>query len=374
MDRRELLKHSMLAAGLASSGLIVPAALAQQQAAGKLDPAAGSEGGPLNVREAQAYSVGLQAFLYGFPLVYFATIRWIWSNDPNSVKRPINSWLLTRDFISTSNYRDGGSYNTDTVYTGAFNDLRGGPIVLTIPNPGPDRYFSVQLSDLYTNNFAYISKRAGGPRWGNFLLVPPGYKGDIPKDRFDRVLNCEQNWIFTLVRLRIDQDSAEDIAYGKATFAKTRITPMSDFLAGREFVASDLNVLNVTQFANNPLRPFEIINRMLVENPPPESDRIILDGFRTVGIGAGMDLSKIDADTRRGLARAARDGMPVLRSFVERPWARSVNGWYYFPTNIGQAHTTDYVMRSAWQSLWGIVAHPRLLCGWHTHCGSDRLV
>jgi hypothetical protein len=47
---------------------------------------------------------------------------------------------------------------------------------------------------------------------------------------------------------------------------------------------------------------------------------------------------------------------------VERPWARSVNGWFYFPTNIGQAKTTDYVMRSAWQSLWGIVAHPPYEC------------
>ncbi len=79
---------------------------------------------------------------------------------------------------------------------------------------------------------------------------------------------------------------------------------------------------------------------MLAQNPPPESDRILMDGFRTVNIGAGMDLSKNDPETNRGLARAARDGLRTLRSHVERPWARSVNGWYYFPANIGQAKTT----------------------------------
>jgi len=48
------------------------------------------------------------------------------------------------------------------------------------------------------------------------------------------------------------------------------------------------------------------MNYMLAQNPPPESDRILMDGFRTVNIGAGMDLSKNDPETNRGLARAAR--------------------------------------------------------------------
>jgi hypothetical protein len=362
MDRREIFKHALLAFGAGLSGFTPAMALAQEKKtyAGQLDMLKGQEGVG-NPREAHAYAMGMQAFEYGFPLIYFANIMYKWAKDPNSVMRPLNSWISPKDFVATSNYRDGGSFNTDTVYAGAFVDLRKGPMVLSTRDP-EGHYFSVQLSDFYTNNFAYISKRSGGPIFGNFLLVPPGWKGQIPKGKFDRVLQCEQKWIFALIRLRVDQDDASEVAWAKNKFNQAKLTPLDDHLAGREFTPNDFNVFDVSQFNGNPLRPFAILNHMLAESPPPASDEILLQGFKTVNIGPGMDLSKNDPDTQRGLARAARDALPALRSHVERPWARSVNGWFYFPSHIGQAKTTDYVMRSAWQSLWGIVAHPPYEC------------
>jgi hypothetical protein len=362
MDRREIFKHSLLALGAGVSGLAPVMALAEEKKtyAGQLEMLKGQEGVG-NPREAHAYAMGMQAFEYGFPLIYFANIMYKWAKDPNSVMRPLNSWISPKDFVATSNYRDGGSFNTDTVYAGAFVDLRQGPIVLSTQNP-EGHYFSVQLSDFYTNNFAYISKRSGGPIFGNFLLVPPGWKGNVPKNKFDRVLQCEQKWIFALIRLRVDQDDAAEVAWAKNKFSQAKLTPLDDYLAGREFTPNDFNVFDVSKLNGNPLRPFAILNHMLAESPPPAADEILMQGFKTVNIGPGMDLSKNDPDTQRGLARAARDALPALRSHVERPWARAVNGWFYFPTQIGQAKTTDYIMRSAWQSLWGIVAHPPYEC------------
>ena len=369
MERRELMRNALLALGGGMAGatpvLAQPATAASNpysadKQRGQLDLLQGQEGVG-TPREAHAYAMGMQAITYGFPLIYMANLMWTWSNDPTAAQRPMNSWIQTKEFVATSNYRYGGSFNTDTVYMGAFVDLRKGPMVISSDNP-EGRYASIQLSDLYTNNFAYISKRSGGPIFGNFLLLPPGWKGEVPAAKFDRVLQCEQKWLFLLYRLRIDQDDPKDVAWAKAKFAKAALTPMGDFLAGRSFVASDYNVFNTAKLAGNPLRPFVILNHMLVENPPPASDEILLQGFKTVNIGPGMDLSKNDPDTQRGLARAARDGVPALRSQIERPWARSVNGWFYFPREVGQARTTDYVMRSAWQSLWGIVAHPPFEC------------
>ncbi len=366
MERRELFKKSMLVAGAGFASLSGSLALAQAQDdkkgyAAQPDMLKGQENADFNPKEAHAYATGIQAFEYGFPLVYFANLMWEWAKNPNSALKPINAWITAKDFVATSNYRYGGSFNTDTVYTAAFTDLRKGPMVLSTLDP-EGHYFATQLSDLYTNNFAYISKRSGGKLWGNFLLVPSGWKGDIPAGKFDRVIQCEQKWVFTLLRLRIDQEDPKEVAWAKAKFNATKLTPLDDYLAGREFVANDFNIYDVTQFARSPLRPFHIINHMLKENPPPAMDDNLMQAFKTVNIGAGLDLSKNDPDVNRGLARAAKDALPILRSQVERPWARAVNGWFYFPTDIGLAQTPNYVMRSAMQALWGIVAHPPREC------------
>lgn len=367
MKRRELLKHTLLAAGAGLAG--VPA-LAQvkppeeteaERKARSMGMLEGQEAAGMDPREIHAYSMGIQAFQWGFPLIYFCNLMWQWTLNPKSVQRYINSWITTRHFVATSFYQDGGSFNTDTVYAGAFLDLRKEPVVLTPVDP-QGHYFSVQISDLYTNNPAYISKRSGGPLWGNFVLVPPGWKGEIPAGKFDRVIQCEQKWMFALIRLRIDQDDEKEIAWAKARFASTKITPLSDYLAGREFVPSDRQVFDVSKVVGNPLRPFAILNHMLAENPPAGPEKAFLQGFKTVGIGPGLDLSRNSPEVNRGLARAARDGIRALRSHVERPWARSVNGWNYFPRNVGQPYTDDYLMRAAWQSLWGIVAHPPHEC------------
>ena len=52
-------------------------------------------------------------------------------------------------------------------------DLRAEPIVLTVPAIEKERYFSVQLIDLYTFNFDYIGSRTTGNDGGSFLIAGP---------------------------------------------------------------------------------------------------------------------------------------------------------------------------------------------------------
>jgi hypothetical protein len=120
MKRRELLKHTLLAAGAGITGMAPALAQEAQKKvyAGENELLKGQEGDGASPRETHAYSMGLQAFQYGWPLIYFANLMWQWSNNPKSVQRPLNSWITTKDFVATSNYRDGGSFNTDTCMRG----------------------------------------------------------------------------------------------------------------------------------------------------------------------------------------------------------------------------------------------------------------
>ena len=71
------------------------------------------------------------------------------------------------------------SINNDTIYSIAQVDVSGGPVLLRVPDTA-GRYYVLQFVDAWTNNFAYVGRRATGTASGAFLLVPPGWQGDTP--------------------------------------------------------------------------------------------------------------------------------------------------------------------------------------------------
>ncbi|MEV0119279.1 DUF1254 domain-containing protein [Streptomyces sp. NPDC050844] len=71
------------------------------------------------------------------------------------------------------------SVNNDTLYSVAQIDLSGGPLLLTVPDTG-GRYYVLQFVDAWTNNFAYVGRRATGTGAASFLLTPPGWEELVP--------------------------------------------------------------------------------------------------------------------------------------------------------------------------------------------------
>jgi len=60
-------------------------------------------------------------------------------------------------------------------------DVRQGPLVLHVPDTH-DRYYVLQFVDAWTNNFAYIGRRATGTAEASYLLTDPAYDGPVPGD------------------------------------------------------------------------------------------------------------------------------------------------------------------------------------------------
>jgi len=71
-------------------------------------------------REEFAYTLGVQAFIYGFPWMYLPQIRWQWVTQPGDTNwspyAPFNQFWHARQ-LSTADYKDGGSPNVDTLYS-----------------------------------------------------------------------------------------------------------------------------------------------------------------------------------------------------------------------------------------------------------------
>ena len=83
----------------------------------------------------------------------------------------MNQWLHTHKL---QNYKSRSitAPNNDTLYSSAWVDLQQGPAILTLPPTG-DRYFSVALLDMWSDNFAILSARTIGGEGGQFTILGP---------------------------------------------------------------------------------------------------------------------------------------------------------------------------------------------------------
>lgn len=79
-------------------------------------------------REEYAYTLGVQAYIFGFPYVYLPSIRWSWVTVPkpaggSTPYAPLNHFHHMRNLTDAS-FRDGGTPNNDTLYSTAWVDIK----------------------------------------------------------------------------------------------------------------------------------------------------------------------------------------------------------------------------------------------------------
>merc|ERR1712173_91690 len=100
-------------------------------------------------------------------------------------------------------------------------------MVLTVPRIEQDRYFSIQLIDAYTFNFAYIGSRATNNDGGNFLVAGPNWQGETPKG-INKVIRSETELVLAVYRTQLFE--ASDIEKVKQIQAGYQVKPLSTFL------------------------------------------------------------------------------------------------------------------------------------------------
>ena len=137
-----------------------------------------------------ARAIAKEAYIYGFPMVDGYRIQYDYFQDRKNpeFKAPWNH-IANIPRVSTAADTTAQTPNADTPYSWMGLDLRAEPIVLTMPVIPKDRYFTVQLIDAYTFNFAYIGSRATGNDGGSFLIAGPRWKGETPKG-VKKVIRC----------------------------------------------------------------------------------------------------------------------------------------------------------------------------------------
>ena len=257
-------------------------------------------------KEAQA--IAAEAYVYGFPLVdnYRVMSSYFVDRQSPEYKGPPNHIYNTARVYTPAD-KAIQTPNSDTPYSFAWLDLRTEPVVLTLPAIEKDRYYSVQLVDLYTFNFAYLGTRTTGNSGGKFLIAGPDWNGTAPAG-IDKVIRAETQFVFALYRTQLfnaaDIGNVEKIQTGYglemfSAFAKTEPpTPAPDI----EFIKA----LTPAE-ERDTLDFFNILNFVLQYCPVDPSEKELRAQFEQIGIKPGRPL--IEEMLSPDMAAALKAGM-----------------------------------------------------------------
>jgi hypothetical protein len=317
MDRRRL-----LAAGGAFSALSA-STLARRALAGPiLAP-------PYDLRAAAR-----EAWLYSLPLVEMATTRSrMLGPDPTGMKAQVNGFVHARDLAGPTT-RTVTTPNNDTLYSSAWIDLAAGPVRLTLP-PSGDRYFSVALMDMFTNNFAVLGTRTTGGQGGTFVIAGP--RDPAPPG----AIRSPTPWVWALARTLVDGQADLPGAYAvqDGLAIKARPGRMPDQSVGRGAAWNDY---------------FLWAQTLLAENPPPVTDTAFFRRIALLKLGmtGGFETARF-ADTEMG---DIEQGVNDARAAVRAGKPQVIDGWSYPPADMGD-FGQDYALRAA-VALGGLAALP----------------
>lgn len=180
------------------------------------------------VTPGEARAIAKEAYVYAYaPIASYQT----WSKQATEPAAPeyIGGFNTFRHYSQafTPDNKDIVTPNNDTPYSWAWLDLRAEPMVLSVPAVPKDRYYVMQLIDLFTYNFGYVGVRATGFDAGSYLITGPGWKGEKPKG-ITAVIPAETEIVGILGRTSLN--GPEDVENVKAIQAQYTLQPLSAFL------------------------------------------------------------------------------------------------------------------------------------------------
>ncbi len=263
-----------------------------------------------SVSPAEARVIAKEAYIYGFPMVDSYRIMHAYFVDRSNPEYKAG-WNQIRNFsrVFTPEDKAVQTPNSDTPYSFLGMDLRSEPIVLTVPVVEKNRYFSIQLIDLYTFNFDYIGSRSTGNDGGSFLIAGPGWKGEVPAG-VKKVIRSETELVLAAYRTQLL--NADDIENVKKVQAGYKAQPLSQFL-GQPSPNTAPQIDFVPPLTpdeqRSSLKFFNILNFVLQFCPTHESETELMTRFAKLGIGGGksFDANKLSPEIRKALEEGIAD-------------------------------------------------------------------
>ena len=296
-----------------------------------------------------------EAYLYAFPMLMgyrFAYATFLQPASP-AYRGPANAGPFGEAVTLDHTYKDVITANADTPYSLGLLDLRGGPVILTVPEV-TDRYYVMQFENLLGDNELFIGSRATGTAAGSYFLMGPTWKGEVPEG-FSGSFRFETELVFLLGRTQLlNPDDKPALA---EVMRQYRLEPYEVFQGGEAPSLPSFDWPNWDDPASRDERFIGYVNALLpLCEPIHPSETELFARFASIGIGSGIPFAPdaLSDEQRQAIVQgiaAAIETLARMHSTV----GRTVNGWVMLSAAGNRAfYSGNYALRAfAAQVGWG---------------------
>ena len=305
-------------------------------------------GGCWTWKEGRPLFYGVQAYIYGFPLVVMDLTRQVSTaaTEPGELTAPVNQFSVMTHYPDAS-FRFIPRTGLDTQFALSWADLNDEPLVLSVPDTNA-RYYVIALFDMWSNVFESIGSRTTGTEAGDFLLVGPDWQG-TPPPGVKKIYRSPTRYVW--VNGQMQSDGPHDYDIVNALQKQYKLTPLSAW--GQDYTPPAKVTVDPGIDTTPPLKQvkqmdaktfFERFARLMNDNPPLPQDGPVLEKLKVLGIepGKDFDFNKLDPGIAQALERSM-SGMALLELGVKK--LVTENGWIVIPDNFAN-YGSDYLTRA----------------------------
>ncbi|NBT91824.1 MAG: DUF1254 domain-containing protein [Betaproteobacteria bacterium] len=289
-------------------------------------------------------SVGLSAFIWGYPLIEtIRTCRMITGGavGPKLAGQFPMETLRHKQAVNTSEDRTVVASATDILYGTAWLNLANGPRVITVPSSAKHkgRYFVMAMYDAWTNNFDNPRTSTTPSEGESFVLLGPGTPKGAAVPANLRVVHAPTDLIWMIPRVVVDDP--KNLEPVLALQADMQVHCPSDTHAGRLPLAVTGWVGNLTNSMDDLIaRPdaaaeiaqnfFTNLSHALVDTPAPSDQQGLVAWFKTARLvpDPHFSWSALPKPIQEGLQRGMADAVALIQAAVasdanapnKKPW------------------------------------------------------
>jgi hypothetical protein len=264
------------------------------------------------------HMLAMDATVYGLPSVYqYAQLYEQAVDDTGASYTGFNRFLHQRA-LATPSFTAFKTPNVDTLYSNAWLDLSGGPVIVEVP-PIKDRYYTLQFVDMYGNS-TNLSSRTVGPDGGRFLVATTTWDGDVPADTSSFRVATPYMWI--LMRILV-KASGPDVEFVQSLQDRVTIASLAE-PAASEFVA-----VTFEEVQTQSVPFFQALDWTLRNNGHPKQEEAYVQRFRSIrlGIDEPLDARGLDPVLRASIEVGFDDAMAVISRSRHQVGSRGPTGW-----------------------------------------------